>query len=232
VSEILAEHPMLDEAGDALIRNANEAGGRDNITVVLFRVEDAGGDGSTDQATMVGAVAPQVPDTAPLSEDAEPESGRSSTTTLQATRSSGPAVAVAPPPQTTTASRVKPAPLARTQGRPDPARPGHRRRRYAKPLAALIAVAAVLFLVGGGGFLATRQLFFIGTNQQGLVTVYRGLPYDLPLGIHMYESFYVSGVPASLVPADRRGALFNNELRSQASADKLVRALELGQLSG
>jgi hypothetical protein len=48
----------------------------------------------------------------------------------------------------------------------------------------------------------------------------------------MYETFYVSGVPASLVPADRRSALFNNQLRSQSSADKLVYALELGQLSG
>jgi protein phosphatase len=65
-----------------------------------------------------------------------------------------------------------------------------------------------------------------------MVTVYRGLPYDLPLGIHMYETFYVSGVPASLVPPDRRSALFNNQLRSQTGADNLVHALELGQLSG
>jgi protein phosphatase len=231
VSEVLAAHSMLDEAGDALIHEANEAGGRDNITVVLFRVEDAGGDGGTDQATMVGAAAPQAEHSAPGSQGAEAEAGRSSTSTLQATRPSESAVAVAPRPSTS-ASRVKPAPLARTQGRPQPAQPTRRRRRHAKPLAALIAVAAVLFLVGGGGYLATRQLFFIGTDQQGLVTVYRGLPYDLPFGIHMYESFYVSGVPASLVPADRRSALFNNRLRSQASADKLVRALELGQLSG
>jgi protein phosphatase len=232
VSEILAAHAMLDEAGDALINGANEAGGRDNITVVLFRVEDAGGDGSTDQATMVGAAAPNAEDAAsPRSQDAEPEAGRSSTSTLQASRPSGSAVAVAPRPSMT-ASRVDPAPLARTQGRPAPAEPSRRRRRHAKLIAALIAVGVVLFLVGGGGYLATRQLFFIGTNQQGLVTVYRGLPYNLPFGLHMYESFYVSGVPASLVPTDRRGALFNNQLRSEASADKLVRALELGQLSG
>jgi protein phosphatase len=128
--------------------------------------------------------------------------------------------------------RTTPAPLARTQGRPPPPPQTSRRRRYAKPIAALIAVAVVLFVIGGAGYLATRQLFFIGTNAQGLVTVYRGLPYDLPLGIHMYETFYVSGVPASLVPSDRRGALFNNQLRSQSNADNLVHALELGQLSG
>src|ERR1700742_3120754 len=40
VKATLLEHDNLDEAGDALIREANEAGGRDNITVVLFRLED------------------------------------------------------------------------------------------------------------------------------------------------------------------------------------------------
>jgi protein phosphatase len=100
-----------------------------------------------------------------------------------------------------------------------------------KPLAALAALAIVLFLLGGGGYLATRQLYFIGTNSQGIVTIYRGLPYDLPLGIHLYETFYVSGVPAAFVPADRRAALLGNKLRSQSDASSLVRALELGQLS-
>ncbi len=64
-------------------------------------------------------------------------------------------------------------------------------------MAALATVVILLFLIGGGGYLATRQLFFIGTNTQGIVTVYRGLPYDLPFGFHLYETFYVSGVPAA-----------------------------------
>ena len=104
--------------------------------------------------------------------------------------------------------------------------------RYAKPLAALIALVIVLLLIGAGGYLATRQLYFIGTNSQGIVTIYRGLPYDLPAGIHLYETFYVSGVPATLVPSDRRSNIFNNQLRSETDTTKLVRELELGQLSG
>ncbi len=64
----------------------------------------------------------------------------------------------------------------------------------------------VLALIGAGGYLATRQLYFLGTNAQGIVTIYRGLPYDLPFGVPLYETYYVSGVPASLVPADRRGS--------------------------
>jgi protein phosphatase len=124
------------------------------------------------------------------------------------------------------------APLARTQGRPEAVGTARPPRRYAKPLAALIALVIVLVLIGGGGYLATRQLYFIGTNSQGIVTIYRGLPYDLPAGIHLYETFYVSGVPATLVPADRRAALFDNHLRSEPDATGVVRKLELGQLSG
>ncbi len=63
------------------------------------------------------------------------------------------------------------------------------------------------------------------------MTIYRGLPYDLPAGIHLYETFYVSGVPASLVPPGRRVALLDNRLRSQSSAATVVRDLELGRIT-
>ena len=123
-----------------------------------------------------------------------------------------------------------PPPLERS-GQP-PAAPQERQsRRYAKPLAALLATVIVLFLIGAGGYLASRQLYFLGTNSQGIVTIYRGLPYDLPAGVRLYETFYVSGVPAALVPADRRNTLFNHQLRSETDAEALVHDLELGQLS-
>ncbi len=88
----------------------------------------------------------------------------------------------------------------------------------------------VLFLVGGGGYLATRQLYFLGTNSDGIVTIYRGLPYDLPAGIRLYETYYTSGVPASALPVDRRKTLLNNDLRSEKDAASLMRSVELGQL--
>jgi PPM family protein phosphatase len=219
VTEILASHETLDLAADALIRQANEAGGRDNITVVLFRVEEVDGDGTAVDATMVGVTAPRSAGT-----DAAPMD--SSASAMREPRSTGgtSAVALAPRPPS--------APLARTQGPRQRAEPRRRTPRHAKPIAALIAIAIVLFLIGGGGYLATRQLYFIGTDSHGIVTIYRGLPYNLPAGLHLYETFYVSGVPASLVPADRRTALFDNRLRSQSDAANVVRALELGQLSG
>jgi protein phosphatase len=200
IAELLGSSESLDQAGDRLIDEANEAGGRDNITVVLCRIEDVPvGEGATDQPTIVGGPAPSVP-------------------------------AAAPAPSAPAPSRTPRAPIpARPRGQ-TPDKPS-RKRRLAKPVAALIAVVIVLFLVGGGGYLATRQLYFVGTNSQGVVTIYRGLPYDLPAGIHLYETFFVSGVPGSLVPPDRRGHFFNNQLRSQSSAMNLVRNLELGKIS-
>jgi protein phosphatase len=94
-----------------------------------------------------------------------------------------------------------------------------------------VATVIVLALIGGAGYLATRQLYFIGTNAQGVVTIYRGLPYDLPFGVPLYETFYVSGVPASTIAPARRARLFNNNLRSQSDATSLVMDLEQGRIS-
>ena len=219
IAEILASADSLEHAADQLIKEANAAGGRDNITVVLFRLEDVGAGAAVEEPTMVGAPAPSMPLTpeassAPLATQPPPSASR--------------AVPTAPP-----AARI---PRARTQGRPtdDGASSGRserRHRRFAKPVAALLAAVIVLSLLGAGGYLASRQLYFLGTNAQGIVTIYRGLPYDLPAGIRLYESFYVSGVPASLIPADRRAAILNHHLRSQSDASNLIKTLELGQLA-
>ena len=54
IAAVLAEQPDLERAGDRLIAEANEAGGRDNITVVLFRLEDV--DAESSQAAADRAV--------------------------------------------------------------------------------------------------------------------------------------------------------------------------------
>jgi PPM family protein phosphatase len=213
VKEVLASSDSLKSAAQALIDEANAAGGRDNITVVLFRIEDVEGgkDGVVDQPTIVGA--PAVAASRDKAHTAEP----------------------APSAARAHASKAVPAPRMRSgrhSGEAQVARGGLRERlKFRKPVAVLIAIVIVLGLIIGGGYLATRNLYFIGTNANGIVTIYRGLPYDLPAGIHLYETFYVSGVPASLVPPDRRSAVFNNDLRSESDAAGLVRALELGRVS-
>jgi len=73
-------------------------------------------------------------------------------------------------------------------------------------------------------------VFFVGTNSAGMVTVYRGLPWDLPAGIHLYENYYVSGVPASAMSAGERDRLLDHRLRSRDDVRSLISELELGQL--
>jgi serine/threonine protein phosphatase PrpC len=234
IASVLAEQPDLERAGDRLINEANEAGGRDNITVVLFRLEDVdAGPGTsppTEESTAVDLqpVRPQ--------RDLDGQAGTNGggggdqVTRVHEATSVGPVSASAPPVPTPQPAQTARAPrLARTQGPPRPVHPERGRSLKFKVTAALTSLVIVLLLVGGGGYLATRQLYFIGTNANGLVTLYNGLPYDF-LGVPFWEQSYVSGLPASLVPAKQRSQLLNHNLRSQKDSIALIRAAELGDL--
>jgi serine/threonine protein phosphatase PrpC len=190
IAEVLRAAPDLDQAGEQLIREANAAGGRDNITVILFAVAD------TDD----------------VADDPDPATKPAMTT-------------VGPPPMAGSSERAAPR-LARTQGRrhKPPARRGE--GMGFKVAAAAFSIAVVLFLFGGGGYLATRQLFFIGTNSDGIVTLYDGLPYQF--GVPFWETDYTSGLPASTIPPAARRVLLNHDLRSQNSAIALIRGAERG----
>jgi serine/threonine protein phosphatase PrpC len=235
ITEILAGTPVLRDAAERLIGAANEAGGRDNITVILFSLEEVGGDGLSDQPTVVGLDLPYA-----MAEDssAAPRGSpgaRAGTALAPEARTSNPTptgyASPAPAPPRAPSERSRPQ-RARGRGRVDQGarRTSGRRQRWAKPGAAVLATLIVLFLFGGGGYLASRQLYFLGTNQQGIVTVFRGFPYDIVGGVRLYETYYVSGVPASAIPADRRHELLNHQLRSQSDATNLVNEIELGQI--
>ncbi len=204
VGSILRSAGSLDEAADALVRAANQSGGKDNITVILFRLGDGeaedGREPAESQDTIVGLTVQDV-------EDARAEQQ--------------PAAALGDAPADATVIRP---PVER--GPAERARPRRRRRL---PLA---AAATVLLLVGvlGGLYLLSRQVYFIGTNDAGLVTVYKGLPYELPLGIDLYEEDYASGMPARAIPERRRARVLDHEWRGRDDAVDLVRALERGQL--
>ena len=60
IAETLAMSENLDQAMTTLVRAANEAGGRDNITVVAFSLEDAEAPAVTEDATLIGPSAEEA----------------------------------------------------------------------------------------------------------------------------------------------------------------------------
>jgi protein phosphatase len=220
IAALLGRAGSLEDAGRALIDAANDAGGRDNITVVLFRVADVGSLAApeTRQHTVAGDDALRTTDVQAALEADQRREARDT-------------VAVA------TVDRARP--RAR---RLDPIAPGGsaegddgRRRRVPRRVRrALIALAVAAFIavpLGIGGLVAVQSVYFVGTNGDGFVTVFRGLPYELPLGVDLYSENYVSPIPVSLVPRGRRAGVTDQKLRSQDDAYDLVRQLELGQVS-
>jgi protein phosphatase len=72
-------------------------------------------------------------------------------------------------------------------------------------------------------------VYFVGQDDRGLVTLYRGVPYELPLGIELYEPQYVSSVPARTLTSTQRRRLLDHQLRSREEAARIVRNLERGE---
>jgi PPM family protein phosphatase len=62
------------------------------------------------------------------------------------------------------------------------------------------------------------------------VTIFRGVPYQLPGNLALFSSDYVSGVSAATLTPQRRRTLLDHSLRSEGDAAALIRSLELGQL--
>jgi len=210
VTSILHSADSLDAAADALVRAANQSGGKDNITVILFRLGE--GEPEAEPETLE-----------PLPGDQDTIAGGLRAEELQTAAAGAPQADA--PDSTIIHRRAEPPPRA---GAPPPAVPRRRRRgrRVLGFALALILVGAVL----GGLYALSRQVYFVGTNDGGLVTVYRGIPYDLPFGIQLYQQDYASGMPARAIPARRRDRVLDHEWRSRNDAVDLVRALERGQL--
>lgn len=200
VREILSESGSLQAAVDALVAEANEMGGRDNITVVLFRVggdEDGAGAGPAVDETVVGLQAAEQ----------EPDTGEARVV---------PAAAEPPPP-------VLPEPPRRA-----PRAPTRRRRQTFRRVLVTLVVLALLTGAVVGAVAGIRSVYFVGQDDRGLVTLYRGAPYELPLGIDLYGTEYVSSVPARTLSATERRRLLDHQLRSREDAAEVVRELERG----
>ncbi len=217
VAEVLREAGSLAQAGRALVAAANQAGGRDNITVILFRLEDVHVAGADDpgEATMVG----RGPTTQEVRDALAAEEAAGRTPEAPAGRAADPRGDAAVARRMPTAGAARPAPPKRRR----------KRRRGLRALGFFTVFGIPVLLAA---FIASQSVYFLGTNDDGFVTLYRGLPYDLPAGIVLYQPNYVSGVATGELSRGVQGTVAGHELRSREDGADLVKQLERGTLEG
>ena len=107
--------------------------------------------------------------------------------------------------------------------------PAPRRRRRILGWALGILAAIVVF---GGGFLVVRSVYFLGTDNQGEVALYRGLPYSLPLGISLYSKQYSVPIQEGTLSEERQRAVTGHTLRGKGDATDLINDIKLRPTEG
>ncbi|MBS1846404.1 MAG: Stp1/IreP family PP2C-type Ser/Thr phosphatase [Actinobacteria bacterium] len=194
VERLLNRATSMPNAVRALVDEANRAGGRDNISVIAFKVVDAAEPAlDAEGATLIGSSAAEAGLTA------TEVRRRAAADAARARREKATAV-----------------------------RPG-RRRRIVRRVAGLVAL---LLVIGGIVFGATYGLhhtWFLGTDEAGRVTLYRGVPYELPFGVKLYTRQYSSPVQTESLPERRKDAVTGQSVRSRADAVKLLEEIERAQ---
>ena len=103
-----------------------------------------------------------------------------------------------------------------------------RRRRGIKIAAAILAVV----VVAGGAFLLGRSVYFLGTDDNGDVALYRGLPYQLPLGVSLYSKQHAIPVQEGTLSEERQRAVTAHEFRSKGDATSLVDDIQARPTAG
>lgn len=191
-----------EDAVDALIGAANEAGGPDNITVVLIEVagavatagpsDDIDGSAAAD-ATQVTTVAP-VDGTAAdedVAAEQHDEGPRREVHHIRTTSTSE---------ENDWASTM--GRLGARQGKTPVAQDGSPRGR--RLLAGVLAAVVLLGLLAGGAYLLLSRAYFVG-EYEGQVAVYRGLP-ETVAGVPLYwvVEDQISDVPVDDLPDFRQ----------------------------
>jgi PPM family protein phosphatase len=191
IARVLGRASSLESAVRALVDEANRAGGRDNITVVAFRLGDA-------------AAAPSGPEGATLIGPSAEEAGLTATEVR----------------------RRAAAEAARKRREELAAKPPRRRvRTAAKVLGVVVVIGAIAF----GAWYGNRQIWFLGTDEAGRVALYRGVPYELPFGVKLYDERYASPIQTASLPPKRRDAVTGLDLRSRGDAVSLIEDIQKSQ---
>ena len=213
LSLALGEAPSAQAAADRLVELANEAGGEDNVTVVVLDFDSAGGGagraGGVDRhETAETALPPEAAPAPPLSSGEMTMAGTAAASTATA----------APPREERRRADDIPAPDDRE--RP----PG---RTWLRKLVGAVLVVAVL---AGATFVGVRYLlanaWYVGVNDAGFVTVYQGIPEQVA-GLTFREEVEVSDIEVSELPDFLAGNVEDGIKKdSRAEAERQVAELE------
>ena len=192
----------IDMAATELVRLALEAGGYDNVTVVIGEFVEAGTppddrlSSADGRPQLVGAAAGQ----------ARPRTGEGTSGSDSAT---------------TETSSYDPEELRYAPQPPS-------RMRWVRWAAALVVVAVILAAAGAWAYSWSQKQYFVAA-QDGKVTIYKGVQADIP-GITLQHVEQVTDVELSSLPTFRRQQVEAGiEASSKADAEKTV--AELDQLA-
>jgi PPM family protein phosphatase len=173
IAEVLGGEADAQTAADTLVDRANEAGGEDNVTVLIIDVGETPTE--PDRGATVSAPAPP--------ETPEPPE---------------------PPDRADTPGELPPE--VRVSPRP---------RRWLRRLSGLLVLGAL----GTAGVWAAdytlEHSWFVGVNDDGLVTIYRGIPEEIA-GISFREEHEVSDVTLAEIPEWKR-----EDVRNEMKFDSL-----------
>jgi PPM family protein phosphatase len=104
-------------------------------------------------------------------------------------------------------------PVVTVADSPRPKRPRWGRR----VLWALVALAFVAAVIGGALYGLSRA-YFVGSNEDGRIVVYQGVPFDVRDGVGLYRERYVSPLHSSQLSPEERAELFDHRLVSYSTA--------------
>jgi PPM family protein phosphatase len=199
VAEILAESPDDPEKpARALVSAALDAGGSDNVTVVVVDVRR---------------------------EDAPPEEHSGDTREMPAVARSGDGAPPDPPPQRPASEESRGGSSASSVFRRPPKAPprGKRKRggfgRFVRGLAIVLVVLVALT----PAYLWGSSRYFLGL-EEGEVVAYRGLPYA-PLGVELNEEWRRTGVEGTEVKTPYQGPIEDHKLYTEGEIEQVLQDL-------
>jgi serine/threonine protein phosphatase PrpC len=200
ITETVARSSSLEEATKALVKAANRAGGEDNVTVVLFRLEGE----QTD-----------LEDTAIAETNGHGEADLEDTLTglEAATVRTAAAEAMAESEDTLDAGQ-----WGASVDDEEPAPKRRRERHWGRRVVWSVLILVFALAVIAAAFWALSRANFIGADEDGNVVVYQGVPYGLGGGIDLFRPRYVSTLRAVQLSPDERADLFDHDLMSYNEA--------------